>query len=91
MRHILSALKELDISIDPDVSRKEADSLFHVIKNQILQMGFDSILAIPKTVDKRATLVVQLLNDACEYAIVQMPLDLTCHSNGDLLGQWGRF
>jgi hypothetical protein len=71
LRHILSALQELDISIDPDVSRKEADALFHVVKNQILQRGFDSILAIPKTTDKRATLVVQLLNDACKGRIAE--------------------
>ena len=65
LSHILSALQELGITIDSNVSRKEADALFHVVKNQILQRGFDSILAIPKTTDKRARLVVQLLNDAC--------------------------
>jgi hypothetical protein len=66
LRHILSALQELGITIDANVSRKEADALFHVVKNQILQRGFDSILAIPKTTDERARLVVQLLNDACK-------------------------
>jgi hypothetical protein len=66
LKHILSALNELGISIDANVSRREADALFHVVKNQILQRGFDSILAIPKTTDKRARLVVRLLNDACE-------------------------
>lgn len=69
LRHILSALNELGIKIDANVSRKDADALFQTVKNQVLQRGFDSILAIPKTTDKRARLVVQLLNDACKHRL----------------------
>lgn len=38
--------------------------MFEQVKNEILAVGFDEILAIPKTTDKRIELAVLLLNDA---------------------------
>jgi len=38
--------------------------MFEEVKNEILAVGFDDIMLIPRTTDPRTELAVALLNDA---------------------------
>ncbi|KAG2023171.1 atypical/HisK protein kinase [Coprinopsis cinerea AmutBmut pab1-1] len=60
----ITALSILGIEICHSPSRKQADVMFDQIKNEILAVGFDEILAIPRTTDRKTELAVTLLNDA---------------------------
>ncbi|KAJ7748524.1 hypothetical protein DFH07DRAFT_747280 [Mycena maculata] len=60
----LLALKILGVEVNPAPSRREADRLFDQVHNEILAVGFDEILATPRTTDPRTELAVALLNDA---------------------------
>ena len=52
----------IDIELSP--TRRQADKMFEEVKNEILAVGFDEILMIPRTTDVRTELAVGLLNDA---------------------------
>nr|GAT57553.1 histidine kinase [Mycena chlorophos] len=60
----LMALKILGVDIMSSPSRRDADRLFDQVHNEILTVGFDEILSIPRTTDSRTELAVALLNDA---------------------------
>ncbi|KAJ7139584.1 dual-domain HisK/Mak2 protein kinase [Mycena epipterygia] len=60
----LLALKILGVEVNPLPTRREADRLFDQVHNEILAVGFDEILATPRTTDPRTELAVALLNDA---------------------------
>ncbi|PPQ63721.1 hypothetical protein CVT24_004301 [Panaeolus cyanescens] len=60
----LLALKVLGVELDPAPTRRKADAMFEEVRNEILAVGFDEILAIPRTTDPRTELAVALLNDA---------------------------
>lgn len=60
----LSALEMLGIKVNPSPSKKEVDVTFEQVKNEILAVGFENILKIPRTDNIRIDLTVQLLNDA---------------------------
>jgi hypothetical protein len=63
----LTALRILDIELNPTPTRRQVDTLFEQVKNEILAVGFEAILAIPRTVNAKIELAVVLLNDAGEY------------------------
>ncbi|KAJ7480148.1 hypothetical protein B0H11DRAFT_2026757 [Mycena galericulata] len=60
----LQALKILGVEVNISPTRREADRLFDQVHNEILAVGFDEILATPRTTDPRTELAVALLNDA---------------------------
>ena len=60
----LSALETLGVIVNPSPSRKEVDIMFEQVKNEILAVGFDDILSIPRAREARTDLAVALLNDA---------------------------
>lgn len=60
----LSALKVLGIEVNLSPTRRQADSMFEIVKNEILAVGFDEIAMIPRATDPRTELAVSLLNDA---------------------------
>ncbi|KAK2461712.1 hypothetical protein APHAL10511_006175 [Amanita phalloides] len=60
----LTALKLLGIELNHTPTRKQVDVMFEEVKNEILAIGFDTILAIPRASDSRTELAVALLNDA---------------------------
>ncbi|KAI0047651.1 histidine kinase [Auriscalpium vulgare] len=60
----LQALHILGVDIDKAPSKQQADIMFEQVKNEILAVGFDAILAIPRTSDPRTDLAVALLGDA---------------------------
>ncbi len=60
----LLALKVLGIEVNLSPTRRQADVMFEEVKNEILAVGFDEILMIPRTTDPRTELAVSLLNDA---------------------------
>ena len=62
----LTALRILDIELNPKPTRRQVDTLFEQVKNEILAVGFEAILAIPRTVNAKIELAVVLLNDAGE-------------------------
>ncbi|KAG7090785.1 hypothetical protein E1B28_009870 [Marasmius oreades] len=60
----LSALRLLGVEVNPAPTRRDSDRMFERVKNEILAVGFDSFLSIPKASDKRTEIAVKLLNDA---------------------------
>ncbi|PPQ67388.1 hypothetical protein CVT25_005967 [Psilocybe cyanescens] len=60
----LLALRVLGIEVNLSPTRRQADIMFEEVKNEILAVGFDEILMIPRTTDPRTELAVGLLNDA---------------------------
>ncbi|TFK57700.1 histidine kinase [Heliocybe sulcata] len=64
----LLALHILGVDVNAAPSRREADAMFEQVKNEILAVGFDDILAIPRATDPRTDLAVALLNDAGTHA-----------------------
>lgn len=60
----LLALQVLGIDINRSPTRRQADFMFEQVKNEIMAVGFDEILLIPRTTDKKTELAVTLLNDA---------------------------
>lgn len=59
----LLALKVLGIEVNMSPTRRQAETMFEEVKNEILAVGFDEILMIPRTTDTRIELAVTLLND----------------------------
>lgn len=68
----LLALKVLGVEVNPAPTRRQADALFELVKNEILAVGFDEILAMPRTTDKRVELAVTLLNEAGQSVILRI-------------------
>ncbi|KAJ2919335.1 hypothetical protein MD484_g1075, partial [Candolleomyces efflorescens] len=64
----ITALNILGIDICTAPSRRQADVMFEQVKNEILAVGFDEILSIPRTSDRKTELAVALLNDAGSHA-----------------------
>jgi hypothetical protein len=62
----LLALKALGVEVNPAPTRREVDDMFELVKNEIFAVGFDEILAMPRTTDRRAELAVVLLNEASQ-------------------------
>ncbi|KAF9498170.1 dual-domain HisK/Mak2 protein kinase [Pleurotus eryngii] len=60
----LQALKLLGVEVNPTPTRREADTMFEKVKNEILAVGFDEILNIPRATDAKTELAIALLNDA---------------------------
>ncbi|TFY83386.1 hypothetical protein EWM64_g624 [Hericium alpestre] len=60
----LLALHVLGVEINAAPTRQEANVMFEQVKNEILAVGFDAILAIPRASDPRTDLAVTLLGDA---------------------------
>jgi hypothetical protein len=60
----LTALRLLGVEVNAAPTAQEAASMFEHVKNEILSVGFDEILRIPRTADSRIELAVALLNDA---------------------------
>ncbi|KAL0950689.1 hypothetical protein HGRIS_007467 [Hohenbuehelia grisea] len=60
----LLALKILGVEVNAAPTRREADAMFEKIKNEILAVGFDEILTIPRATDMRTEIAVTLLNEA---------------------------
>ncbi|KAH9927462.1 histidine kinase [Epithele typhae] len=54
----------LGVDVNTAPSRREADIMFELVKNEILAVGFDDILNIPRARDSRTDLAIGLLNDA---------------------------
>jgi hypothetical protein len=60
----LLALKILGVEVNSSPSRRDADRLFDQVHGEILAVGFDEIVATPRSTDPRTELAVALLNDA---------------------------
>ncbi|KZT67653.1 histidine kinase [Daedalea quercina L-15889] len=60
----LQGLHLLGVDVNSAPTRREADQMFEQVKNEILAVGFDDILAIPRARDSRTDLAIALLNDA---------------------------
>lgn len=41
--------------------------MFEEVKNEIMAVGFDNILTIPRTTDPKTELAISLLNDAGKF------------------------
>ena len=54
----------LGVDVNAAPTRREADIMFEQVKNEILAVGFDDILSIPRARDSRTDLAIALLNDA---------------------------
>jgi hypothetical protein len=68
LKDTLLALHILGVDLDPVPTLEVADTMFEQVKNEILAVGFDAILAIPRTSEPRTDLAVALLGDAGTHA-----------------------
>ncbi|KAH9964567.1 hypothetical protein BC827DRAFT_1265837 [Russula dissimulans] len=68
LKDTLLALHILGVDLDPNPTLEMADTMFEQVKNEVLSVGFDSILAIPRTSERRTDLAVALLGDAGTHA-----------------------
>ncbi|KIJ68769.1 hypothetical protein HYDPIDRAFT_37202 [Hydnomerulius pinastri MD-312] len=64
LENILMALHILGVDVNSAPTKEDADKMFEEVKGQILAIGFEEILKIPRTMDPRIDLAVSLLNDA---------------------------
>ncbi|KAI0307475.1 histidine kinase [Multifurca ochricompacta] len=64
----LQALHILGVDLDSAPTLEKADDMFEQVKSEILAVGFDAIIAIPRTSDSRTDLAVALLGDAGTHA-----------------------
>ncbi|KIP05676.1 hypothetical protein PHLGIDRAFT_128752 [Phlebiopsis gigantea 11061_1 CR5-6] len=64
LTHTIDGLHMLGVDVNPSPSRRESEALFEEVKNEILAVGFDEILSIPRARDARTDLAIALLNDA---------------------------
>ncbi|KAI0809255.1 histidine kinase [Irpex lacteus] len=60
----ITGLHLLGVDVNPSPTRREADAMFEQVKNEILAVGFEEILNIPRARDARTDLAIALLNDA---------------------------
>jgi len=68
LKDTLLALHILGVDLDPNPTLEAADTMFEQVKSEILAVGFDAILAIPRTSESRTDLAVALLGDAGTHA-----------------------
>ncbi|KAG1716795.1 hypothetical protein ID866_393 [Astraeus odoratus] len=61
---LVLALHSLGVEVDVSPTQEVVDKMFEDVKNQILAIGYDEILRIPRATDPRIDLAVSLLNDA---------------------------
>lgn len=64
LKDTLLALHILGVDLDPNPTLEIADTMFEQVKSEILAVGFDAILAIPRASESRTDLAVALLGDA---------------------------
>lgn len=64
LKDTLSALELLGVTINLSPSEEETNALFDRVSGEILELGFEHILNIPRSEDSRAELTMQLLNTA---------------------------
>ncbi|KAN0121467.1 histidine kinase [Russula decolorans] len=64
LKDTLLALHILGIDLNPNPTLEIADAMFEQVKSEILAVGFDAILAIPRASEPRTDLGVALLGDA---------------------------
>lgn len=64
LKDTLNALEVLGITINLSPSEQEANRLFDEVQSEITEMGPDQILAIPRSDNPRAELIMQLLSTA---------------------------
>jgi hypothetical protein len=60
----IAGLQLLGVDVNPSPTRREADAMFEQVKNEILAVGFEEILHIPRARDARIDLAIAFLNDA---------------------------
>ena len=60
----IQGLHLLGVDVNPFPTRREADTMFEQVKNEILAVGFEDILNIPRARDAKTDLAIALLNDA---------------------------
>lgn len=60
----LAALRILGIDVPKNPTKRDQDIMFERVKDEILAIGFDEILEIPRATDPRTDLAVAVLNDA---------------------------
>lgn len=71
----LVALRLLGVEVKRSPSKREADMMFNQVKNEILAVGFEEIVAIPRATDPKTDMAVALLSDAGESEVDD--LDIT--------------
>jgi hypothetical protein len=76
----LAALEVLGVEVNPAPTQRQVDELFEEVKNEIMAIGFDNILTIPRTTDPKTELAVSLLNDAGWHLFhFNVTTIVTCH------------
>ncbi|EJU00931.1 hypothetical protein DACRYDRAFT_116810, partial [Dacryopinax primogenitus] len=59
----LHGLRALGVELEEHVSEEQINAIYERVRSQILETGFDQILALPHCSDPKVELMVSLLND----------------------------
>ncbi|KAI6136939.1 STKc type histidine kinase [Pisolithus sp. B1] len=61
---LVHALRILGVEMESSATQEVADAMFEDVKSQILAIGYEEMLKIPRATDVRTDLAVSILNDA---------------------------
>ncbi|KAI5991480.1 STKc type histidine kinase [Pisolithus albus] len=61
---LVHALRILGVEMELSATQEVADTMFEDVKSQILAIGYEEMLKIPRATDSRIDLAVSILNDA---------------------------
>ncbi|KAI6159530.1 STKc type histidine kinase [Pisolithus thermaeus] len=61
---LVHALRILGVEMESSATHEVADAMFEDVKSQILAIGYEEMLKIPRATDVRTDLAVSILNDA---------------------------
>lgn len=61
---LVHALRILGVEMESSATQEVADTMFEDVKSQILAIGYEEMLKIPRATDSRIDLAVSILNDA---------------------------
>lgn len=88
LANTLRALRLLGIEMDLNPTSEMAESMFEEVKNQMLAIGFDSVLQMPRATDAKMEIASSLLSDAGTYARAHYEFPLLIISSQALHAYW---
>lgn len=90
LSYTLQALRLLGVEMMANPTMEMADAMFEEVKNELLAVGFDAVLRIPRATDPKMDLAVSLLSEAGKLALsharrYDVRVDRNAHSTSCLL------
>lgn len=90
LSYTLQALRLLGVEMMANPTMEMADEMFEEVKNEMLAVGFDAVLRIPRATDPKMDLAVSLLSEAGKLTLFHarkmiFGIDENAHSTSCLL------